>query len=98
MYVFSPLVSFHLVFIFFLGIDKVHCYASLFQPLAWSLIERPPAVSTYNMHIIISLSTRLKVFCYFIIIALFLIFKTKKILDSFKRRFFFRFVFDERLM
>ena len=52
MYVFSPLVSFHLVFIFFSGIDIVHCYASVFQPLEWSLIERPPAVSTYNMHII----------------------------------------------
>ena len=48
----SLLVSFNLVFAFFSGIDKVHCYASVFQPLEWSLIERPPAVSTYNMHII----------------------------------------------
>ena len=27
--------------------DKVDCYASIFQPLEWSLIERPPSVSTY---------------------------------------------------
>ena len=31
--------------------DKVHCFASVFQPLEWSLVERPSAVRTIHREI-----------------------------------------------